>query len=126
VIYDLQANDATGGHGQDTWNGFKVANVAFDTDADMLDLSELIADSFDEAHAQSLLENDATAYFSYMAQFIQLEQVADGSTINTLVKVDRDGSGDGSGEAFSATSLVTLTGVATHLEQLLQNGQILY
>ncbi|WP_216075322.1 Ig-like domain-containing protein [Acinetobacter indicus] len=122
VIYDLQANDATGGHGQDTWNGFKVANVAFDTDADMLDLSELIADSFDEAHAQSLLENDATAYFSYMAQFIQLEQVADGSTINTLVKVDRDGSG----EAFSATSLVTLTGVATDLEQLLQNGQILY
>ena len=111
-------------HPDDDWGDSDdvSTNVAFDTDADMLDLSELIADSFDEAHAQSLLENDATAYFSYMAQFIQLEQVADSSTINTLVKVDRDGSG----EAFSATSLVTLTGVATDLEQLLQNGQILY
>ena len=122
VFYDLQTNDATGGHGLDQWNNFKVGNTTFDVDADLIDLSELISDSFDAAQAQSLLENDATAYFTYMAKFIQLEQVPDGSTTDTLVKIDRDGDGT----AFSSTSLVNLNGVSTNLEELLQGGQILY
>ncbi|UDM37519.1 Ig-like domain-containing protein [Acinetobacter haemolyticus] len=122
VIYDLQANDATGGHGSDQWNNFKVGNTAFDVDADMIDLSELLAGSFDEDYAQSLLENDASGYFSYMAKFIQLEQVLDGSTTDTLVKIDRDGDG----ATFTSTSLINLNGVSTNLEELLQGGQILY
>ena len=109
-------------HGTDQWNNFKVGNTAFDLDADIIDLSELISDSFDSVQAQSLLENDATAYFTYMAKFIQLEQVPDGSTTDTLVKIDRDGDGT----AFSSTSLVNLNGVSTNLEELLQGGQILY
>ena len=122
VFYDLQTNDATGGHGLDQWNNFKVGNTNFDVDADLIDLSELISDSFDAAQAQSLLENDATAYFTYMAKFIQLEQVPDGDTVNTIVKIDRDG--DSNGASF--TPLVTLNGVSTNLEELLQGGQILY
>ena len=36
------SNDSTGGNGHDTIHGFKVGNLVKDSDADLLDMSELL------------------------------------------------------------------------------------
>ncbi|ADU70507.1 Ig-like domain repeat protein [Pantoea sp. At-9b] len=93
VYHLLNAADATGGNGHDTWTDFSVAN------GDKIDVSNLL-----------IGWNDDT---SNVNDFVKVDHTADGSTV---VSIDRDGTGT----AYSSTQLVTLEGTNASLEELLQ------
>ncbi|HBZ14643.1 MAG TPA: Ig-like domain repeat protein, partial [Pantoea sp.] len=94
LVYHLLASaDATGGNGHDTWTDFNVAQ------GDKIDVSNLL-----------IGWNDST---SNINDFVKVDHTSDG---NTVLSIDRDGSGTG----YSATQLITLEGVNVSLEELLQ------
>lgn len=94
LVYHLLATaDSTGGNGHDTWTDFNVAQ------GDKIDVSELL-----------IGWNDST---SNVNDFVSVNHTTDG---NTVLSIDRDGSGT----AFSSAQLVTLEGVNASLEELLQ------
>ncbi len=93
VYHLLDRADATGGNGHDTWTDFNVAQ------GDKVDISELL-----------IGWNDST---SNINDFVKVDHTSDG---NTVLSIDRDGSGTG----YSTTQLITLEGVNVSLEELLQ------
>ncbi|KNC17650.1 hypothetical protein AC790_01395 [Pantoea sp. RIT-PI-b] len=94
LVYHLLASaDATGGNGHDTWTDFNVAQ------GDKIDVSNLL-----------IGWNDST---SNINDFVKVDHTSDG---NTVLSIDRDGTGTG----YSATQLITLEGVNVSLEELLQ------
>ncbi|MDO6410102.1 Ig-like domain-containing protein, partial [Pantoea phytobeneficialis] len=93
VYHLLNAADATGGNGHDTWTDFSVAN------GDKIDVSNLL-----------IGWNDDT---SNVNDFVKVDHTADG---NTVLSIDRDGTGT----AYSSTQLVTVEGTNASLEELLQ------
>ena len=94
LVYHLLATaDATGGNGHDTWTDFNVAQ------GDKIDVSDLL-----------IGWNDST---SNVNDFVKVDHTSDG---NTVLSIDRDGTGT----AFSSAQLVTLEGVNVSLEELLQ------
>uniref|UniRef100_UPI001C555F04 Ig-like domain-containing protein n=1 Tax=Acinetobacter sp. YH16038 TaxID=2601183 RepID=UPI001C555F04 len=118
AIYDvLNAADATGGHDQDLWKNFAKGDVNTSADADVIDISALLADQKSEGGSIDL------------AKFVSVE-VKDG---HTIISIDRDGETvvDDSGKAISGnqyamTELLTLNNVETTLADLLKNNQIIY
>ncbi len=107
VLFELlNAQDATGGNGTDTWTDFEVGHPETNPEADILDVSALLGD---EVNAENI------------DQYLSVEQDANGQV---TLKIDRDGQDD----AFEATALVHL-GVQSpdlSLQQLLDNHQILF
>ena len=107
VLFELlNAQDATGGNGTDTWTDFEVGNPETNPEADILDVSALLGD---EVNADNI------------DQYLSVEQDANGQV---TLKIDRDAQGD----TFEATALVHL-GVQSpdlSLQQLLDNHQILF
>ncbi|MDZ7277432.1 Ig-like domain-containing protein [Pantoea eucrina] len=94
LVYHLLANaDATGGNGHDSWTDFSVAQ------GDKIDISDLL-----------IGWNDSN---SNVNDFVKVDHTPEG---NTVLSIDRDGSGTG----FSSTQLITLEGVTVSLEELLQ------
>ncbi|WP_277977771.1 Ig-like domain-containing protein [Pantoea endophytica] len=94
LVYHLLASaDATGGNGHDTWTDFNVAQ------GDKVDVSNLL-----------IGWNDST---SNINDFVKVDHTSDG---NTVLSIDRDGTGTG----YSTTQLITLEGVNVSLEELLQ------
>lgn len=93
VYHLLSSADATGGNGHDSWTDFSVAQ------GDKIDVSSLL-----------IGWNDST---SNINDFVKVDHTADG---NTVLSIDRDGSGTG----YSSTQLITLEGVNVSLEELLQ------
>jgi VCBS repeat-containing protein len=94
LVYHLLASaDATGGNGHDTWTDFNVAQ------GDKIDVSNLL-----------IGWNDST---SNINDFVKVDHTSDG---NTVLSIDRDGTGTG----YSTTQLITLEGVNVSLEELLQ------
>jgi VCBS repeat-containing protein len=94
LVYHLLASaDATGGNGHDTWTDFNVAQ------GDKIDVSNLL-----------IGWNDST---SNINDFVKVDHTSDG---NTVLSIDRDGTGTG----YSSTQLITLEGVNVSLEELLQ------
>ncbi|WP_422505377.1 biofilm-associated Ig-like repeat protein Blp1, partial [Acinetobacter sp. JADD-285] len=93
----LNSQDATGGNGHDTVLDFTLGDVRTDTQADKIDLSELLIDYSKDV--------------STLAKFITVEQDAG----NTTISLDRDGEGT----MFSSVSLITLNQVNTTLDELL-------
>jgi VCBS repeat-containing protein len=94
LVYHLLASaDATGGNGHDTWTDFNVAQ------GDKIDVSNLL-----------IGWNDST---SNINDFVKVDHTSEG---NTVLSIDRDGTGTG----YSATQLITLEGVNVSLEELLQ------
>ena len=93
VYHLLSAADSTGGNGHDTWTDFNVAQ------GDKIDISDLL-----------IGWNDST---SNINDFVKVDHTSDG---NTVLSIDRDGSGN----AWSSTQLITLEGVNVSLEELLQ------
>ncbi|NUG51009.1 biofilm-associated Ig-like repeat protein Blp1, partial [Acinetobacter lactucae] len=87
----LNSQDATGGNGHDTVLDFNLGDVRTDTQADKIDLSELLIDYSKDV--------------STLAKFITVEQDAG----NTTISLDRDGKGT----MFSSVSLITLNQVNT-------------
>ncbi|MGU3311124.1 biofilm-associated Ig-like repeat protein Blp1 [Acinetobacter sp. M5A5_2a] len=98
----LNSQDATGGNGHDTVLDFTLGDVRTDTQADKIDLSELLIDYSKDV--------------STLAKFITVEQDAG----NTTISLDRDGEGT----MFSSISLITLNHVNTTLDELLNNQQL--
>ncbi len=98
----LNSQDATGGNGHDTVLDFTLGDVRTDTQADKIDLSELLIDYSEDV--------------STLAKFITVEQDAG----NTTISLDRDGEGT----MFSSVSLITLNQVNTTLDELLNNQQL--
>ncbi|WP_052696984.1 Ig-like domain-containing protein [Pantoea sp. SM3] len=94
LVYHLLASaDSTGGNGHDTWTDFNVAQ------GDKVDISNLL-----------IGWNDST---SNINDFVKVDHTSDG---NTVLSIDRDGTGTG----YSSTQLITLEGVNVSLEELLQ------
>ncbi|MCL2898747.1 BapA/Bap/LapF family large adhesin [Brenneria tiliae] len=97
VIFNLlDAQDATGGNGSDTWTDFSLA------DGDQIDVSRLLQGGSDAA--------------GNVGDWLSVETVNG----NTVISIDRDGQGT----AFSPTELVTLQGVEVTLDELLENHAI--
>ncbi|MDX6020939.1 Ig-like domain-containing protein [Scandinavium sp. V105_16] len=97
IYHLLKGSDATGGNGNDEWTNFNLAQ------GDKIDLRELLT-GWD--HQASTLGN-----------FIQVN--TNGS--NTVISVDRDGTGS----TYHSTALITLDSVQTNLTELLQQNHII-
>ncbi|ENV32975.1 Ig-like domain-containing protein [Acinetobacter gerneri] len=111
LIYNLlNKNDATGGNGKDSVNGFTVMkSTNWNTDIDFIDVKSLLSD---QAPTSANIKN-----------FISSVQVknASGGT-DTVLLVDRDGTGTN----YNPTELLTLKNVTTSVDELLQTKQLLF
>jgi hypothetical protein len=101
----LLSNDATGGNGTDTWKDFHKGNLTTDTEADKIDIRELL---------------DSTANMGNISQYVFTTY--DSVNNKTVVQIDRDGSGG----TYVKTDLLILENVNTTLEELLQNHQLIF
>jgi hypothetical protein len=106
-------NSPTGGNttagGVDTWTDFHVGNTATDTQADKIDISNLLL-----THPNSLT----------IGQYVSVSYNA--ATQNATISVDRDGLGT----TYTSTQLLTIhidePRTSLTLNDLLNNGQIIY
>ncbi|WP_165469183.1 Ig-like domain-containing protein [Enterobacter hormaechei] len=116
-VLEGMTNDSTGGNGHDTIHGFKVGNLVKDSDADLLDMSELL----DYKGSISFFEDDGKLELDYSSRgvldYVKVEVVES----DTVISIDRDGQGGQHG----FTQVVTLADVQTDLVTLLQNNQIM-
>lgn len=101
----LSANDKTGGNGVDSWADFKAGNPASNSNADLIDLGDLLVGYGGDGSLASL-----SGFLSTSTQ---------GS--NTVLNIDRDGSAS----AFNSTALLNLINVNVNLATLLDNHQVL-
>jgi hypothetical protein len=122
LVYNrIDASDtATGGNGSDTVTGFTVGSLAnaASTDADLIDLSGLLAGYAGTAYVYREASTGAYALDAASVGLRNYLQVSS-SGGNTVISIDTTGSG-----TFT-TPLLTLNGVVTSLETLLANGQLL-
>ena len=118
LIYKLLSNDATGGNGSDTANGFKVGIIEATRNADIIDVKDLLVGYVGDADGAAHYINGVATMDAGETIGNYLRVVANGS--DTLVQIDRDGLANGS----NYTTLVTLTNVQTDLVHLLANHQL--
>ncbi|HAS0833434.1 TPA: Ig-like domain repeat protein, partial [Enterobacter cloacae] len=99
------SNDSTGGNGHDTIHGFKVGNLVKDSDADLLDMSELL----DYKGSISFFEDEGKLELDYSSRgvldYVKVEVVGS----DTVISIDRDGQGGQHG----FTQVVTLADMQT-------------
>ena len=114
----LTGSDATGGNGQDTVNGFTVGVFETVADADRINLGDLLQGyhpSVNGQYAAQYINGVATIKAGdAIGNYLKVEVLGD----NTLIEVDRSGSGQ------NYATLLTLNGVHTDLATLLANHQI--
>ena len=101
----LLSADATGGNGTDTWTDFHKGNVTTDTEADKIDIRDLL---------------DSTVNMGNIQQYVFTTY--DSVNNKTVVQIDRDGSGT----TYAKTDLLILENVNTTLDELIHNQQILF
>ncbi|MDR2187331.1 MAG: Ig-like domain-containing protein, partial [Azonexus sp.] len=122
----LNPSDPTGGNGHDTVSGFKVGEVKTDANADLIDLSRLFAGTAGLPVLSGYVDSDGVFKLDVatdpnggepggISDFLRV--TASGG--NTTIEVDLTGGGN------SFAPLLTLTGVTTTLEELVQNHQII-
>lgn len=119
MLYKLLAADhATGGNDVDALDLFTVGDFEGTADANRIDLKELLVGYMADADgAARYIEGVATIDAGDSISEYLSTTVSGG---NTMLSIDRDGSGN----AYSATPLVTLNGVTTDLATLLANHQL--
>ncbi|WP_296283222.1 SwmB domain-containing protein [uncultured Acinetobacter sp.] len=105
IYHLLVANDATGGNGTDTWTDFHKGNMTTDSEADKIDIAELLGNAANIGNIQQYLS-------------VSYDVVKD----QTVIQVDRDGTG----ETYTKSDLLILEHVNTTLEELIQNQQIIF
>jgi hypothetical protein len=121
LLYKLiNAADATGGNGSDVVNGFTVGTWEGTADTDRIDIRELLSDtnysgSGSASYIDGVAKLDASA--GNITDYLRVVQ----SGSNTVIQIDRDGTGNN----FDPTTVVTLNGVQTDLATLLANHQLL-
>ncbi|MDF0604699.1 Ig-like domain-containing protein [Neisseriaceae bacterium TC5R-5] len=120
LIYNALLASATGGNGSDIVNGFKVGTWEGTTDTPRIDIHSLLSgvSGFNLATAASYVNGVATlgAGVGNITNYLQVTQ----SGADTLINIDRDGSGN----TYSSTTLLTLHNVHTDLATLLANHQL--
>ncbi|SEL39729.1 BapA/Bap/LapF family large adhesin, partial [Acinetobacter sp. DSM 11652] len=102
----LDEADATGGNGFDTWSDFEAG-------VDVIDVSQLFVD----ANTSTTFSTDSTDQVAdILSKYITVK--------DSVISIDRDGEGT----QFEATQLLNIgpQNADLTLEQLLQNGQIIY
>ena len=116
----LNASDATGGNGSDVVNGFTVGTWEGTADTDRIDIRELLQGSCYTGNGKASYVNGVAtldAQAGNISDFVKVTQ----SGSDTIVQIDRDGTGSG----FATANVVTLTGVHTDLATLLANHQLM-
>ncbi len=116
----LNASDATGGNGSDVVNGFTVGTWEGTADTDRIDIRELLQGSGYTGNGKASYVNGVAtldAQAGNIGDFVKVTQ----SGSDTIVQIDRDGTGGG----FATANVVTLTGVHTDLATLLANHQLM-
>ncbi|EEW2515951.1 BapA-related adhesin SiiEA [Escherichia coli] len=116
----LNASDATGGNGSDVVNGFTVGTWEGTADTDRIDIRELLQGSGYTGNGKASYVNGVAtldAQAGNIGDFVKVTQ----SGSDTIVQIDRDGTGGN----FATTNVVTLTGVHTDLATLLANHQLM-
>ena len=104
VIYRLLASaDNAGGNGTDTWIDFHKGNIQTDTEADKIDIHELLIG----------------ANMGNIDQYVTV--VYDDVSNKTTLQIDRDGTAS---NGYSKVDLLVLDKVNVTLEELLQNNQL--
>ncbi|WP_235502128.1 Ig-like domain-containing protein, partial [Trabulsiella odontotermitis] len=115
-VLDGMGNDSTGGNGHDVVHCFNVGNVATDSDADTLNLSDLLDYSGPISFFENNGKTELDAVSKGLENYLKTEVVGN----DTVISIDRDGQGGQHG----FTQVVTLADVQTDLVTLLQNNQI--
>ncbi|ENC8651143.1 Ig-like domain-containing protein [Escherichia coli] len=116
----LNASDATGGNGSDVVNGFTVGTWEGTAGTDRIDIRELLQGSGYTGNGKASYVNGVAtldAQAGNIGDFVKVTQ----SGSDTIVQIDRDGTGGN----FATTNVVTLTGVHTDLATLLANHQLM-
>ncbi len=116
----LNASDATGGNGSDVVNGFTVGTWEGTADTDRIDIRELLQGSGYTGNGKASYVNGVAtldAQAGNISDFVKVTQ----SGSDTIVQIDRDGTGGN----FATANVVTLTGVHTDLATLLANHQLM-
>ncbi|MDQ9072664.1 Ig-like domain-containing protein, partial [Acinetobacter gerneri] len=114
VIFNVLNNaDATGGNGQDTWNGFTVtptgASSTVQSTQDVIDVTKLLSGQSVDATNISKFVTSVTVYNAQGGK-------------DTVIAIDRDGAGG----SFNSTDILTLKNVDTTVDELIKNHQLLY
>ncbi len=105
ALYQLLVqSDALGGNGTDVWSDFTIGNTTSNTNADKIDIGDLLV-GYSGTYNSSSLE-------------LFIKTVASGS--NTQVYIDRDGAGT----TYSSSLLLTLNNTNVNLNDLINNQQI--
>lgn len=117
-LWEVNAADNGGGNGTDVITDFTVAASPDDPAADRLDVSHLLVGYQADADGPAHYVNGTPTIDAgdTIANYLTVTNVGG----NTVVTIDRDGSGT----AFAPQTLVTLNNVTTNLETLLANHQI--
>ncbi|MGX9640312.1 putative Ig domain-containing protein [Acinetobacter nosocomialis] len=106
ALYQLLVqSDALGGNGTDVWSDFTIGNTTSNTNADKIDIGDL------------LIGYSGTYSFTSLEPFIKT--VVSGS--NTQLYIDRDGAGT----TYSSSLLLTLNNTNVNLNDLINNQQVI-
>ncbi|MEN8274388.1 putative Ig domain-containing protein [Acinetobacter seifertii] len=106
ALYQLLVqSDALGGNGTDVWSDFTIGNTTSNTNADKIDIGDL------------LIGYSGTYSFISLEPFIKT--VVSGS--NTQLYIDRDGAGT----TYSSSLLLTLNNTNVNLNDLINNQQVI-
>ena len=107
LIYNLlDKASATGGNGQDVWNDFsKASSGTTNVNMDFIDVTGLLSDNAGLTNAN-------------IGNFVKVTA----SGVDTVISIDRDGTGTARQDA----QLLTLNNVNTTLQELLDNNQLLF
>ncbi|MDS7968862.1 putative Ig domain-containing protein [Acinetobacter sp. V117_2] len=106
ALYQLLVqSDALGGNGTDVWSDFTIGNTSSNTNADKIDIGDL------------LIGYSGTYSFTSLEPFIKT--VVSGS--NTQLYIDRDGAGT----TYSSSLLLTLNNTNVNLNDLINNQQVI-
>ena len=103
--------------GHDTVHDFHVGDLATDSNADLIDLSDLL----DYTGSISFFRDDGVLQLDNSSKDILNYLKVEVSGNDTVISIDRDGSGG----AYGFTSVITLADTQTDLVTLLQNNQIM-
>ncbi|AZC76648.1 Putative anti-sigma factor [Pseudomonas chlororaphis subsp. piscium] len=112
----LDASNATGGNGSDKVYSFHVGNVLTDSNADVIDISELLGYKGTAGLYQDQGVTKLDSASTGLQDYLKVDVVGN----DTVISVDRDGTG----AEFGFSSIATLVDVKTDLLTLLQNHQL--
>ncbi len=118
-LYEVVANDGTGGNGSDIITDFTVGTAPGQVGSDVIDLSSLLVGYTGDGDGPAHYVNGVATIDDGDNIGDYLTATSDGT--NTVISIDRDGTGG----AFGMETLVTLNNVNTDLETLLANRQVL-